>query len=939
MGENTNPIQLLTRPALLFIFLLFSHYVFSQDSTATIKGLVIDSLEQSPLDSCKVTLFTGTTTSTVYSNRLGSFTFKEVKIRDTMLVSFSAKKFQPSERRLTAVGPNTFVDTVYMIPVAELMEEVRIKSRVPAIAMRHDTTEYAVDSFQHEPYAMIGDVLKDLPGIVIDEEGRITHNGKPITEITVNGQVFYNSDGAIALKNLPADIVSRIQVMDHKSKEQAFNDVQTDGETKSLNIRLKPGFQQFGNASAGGGTRNERSGNIMLNGIEDAKQMSVMGGSSTLGRKSFDPSHSPLITSNENAGAHFSNTIIKGLNTNANANYMNNANEQETRSSLQQFIRTDSSFTTALNSSSKLRGSNYSASLNSTFSKDPKLMMNLNVSYAGGKNSSSSFTGSSIMENGIIKTNSERSTGATTDNSSMNLDFSINKRFKKAGRGFTLMVRSSAGDTHSDMQNRSNSTFFTLNQTREELLRQHIVTEGNNRNIGINFYYSENLLKNLRLQLSHNEDLAWAETNKKTFNVDTITKQEQADSSYSNRWSSNNYRTNSNASLAYTNSKFNITGGVNLVTNKSERAIEAKDNILQKQQNISPSLSAMYILSKTQNLRLSFSTLTQHPSIEQLQPIPDNTNPLFLRIGNPELKSSFQQNYNLSYNGIFKDGKNLSGGLSFSPVSNTIVNATYFDEYRKRITQFINVDGVYNARANWNYTRILKSTEKSAHWSSNGNASFGRNVFFDNSSMLFTRNFTLGQNLNFNKMMSGNGTHRLSGNLSFNYQRTISPSNSNGINSRSMYITPRLEWSYILKGVGEVRSSYDATFNSANYKVGSGNNVSYTDHTLMNDVRYNFTKRAGAHSNFSYRYNGRFPASENRNTYLLNFSVFTQVFKNGKGFINFSANDVLNSNKDYSRSFGESYMQEVQLARQKSYYSVFFQYNWSKTSKKPVETQ
>jgi hypothetical protein len=922
---------LLLRVAFLFLFIIVSQHLFSQQTTGSLKGVVIDSLERASIDSCKVTIAGAKTSKQLYTNRLGIFSSKELPLNDTLLLTYKAKGFQPFQSKIFLTTAVSSLDTVLLVPTAEVIEDIRIKSRVPAIALHHDTTEYAVDSFQHEHSTMIGDLLKDLPGIEIGEDGSISHNGKPITEITVNGEVFYSMDGAIALKNIPADIVGKIQVMDQKTKEQAFSDLASDGETKSLNIKLKPGFQQFGNLSAGGGTRNEANGNGMINGIDGAKQMSLTAGMNTMSRKSFEENNPALITASQNAGGHFSNLIGKGLHSNLNMNYGNNSNENETKSSLQQFIQTDSSFTTASNSSSKNKSNNYSANLNSYYTKNPKLLVNMTFSYAGGTNNSSSSNASSIIENGMVKTQTSQQSENQSTNNNMNLMLSVNKRFTKPGRTLSFNARSSSGYNHSDFLNHSNSSFYSGNQSREEILRQHIITQGNNRNVGFGFSYTEQLLKSLRLALSHNTDLAWAETDRKTFNIDTLTKQDQPDSAYSNKWSSNNLRSTSNASLVYTRQKFTINGGINAYIINSGRVMETKDNIEQRQQNFSPSLAAMYNISKTQNLRLSFSSTTQQPTIDQLQPIPDNTNPLFLRLGNPELKSSFTQNYSVNYNSVPATGKNIAGSVSYAPVLHSIVNASYYDADRKRISQFINVDGVYTTRANWNYSGVLKDENKQGTWSLNGNASYGKYVFFDNTDMLFTRNFIISQNLFFTRVITGNGLQRFNGNLSVNYQRTLSPSNSEGINSRSMYVVPRLEWSYTLKDRGEIRTSYDASFNSANYKVGSSENVTYADHTFMNDIRYQFTKRAGLHSNFSYRYNGRFPANENRNTYLLNFSAFTQVFKNGRGFLNFSANDVLNSNKDYSRMLGQNYIQEVQMAKQKSYYSVYFQYNWTKT--------
>ena len=171
-------------------------------------GIIMDSLDARPLDSALVTVRFKQQTITVYSNSKGVFYAYLSKAADSIKVTVFKKGFVGLERNLQLSQERTTIGKLILAPESKMMDDIIVRMRVPAISQRNDTTEYVVDSFERRRNAAIGDILKDLPGMEVDEEGNITHNGIPVTRILVNGEDYFGGLKEVALENLPADLVA-----------------------------------------------------------------------------------------------------------------------------------------------------------------------------------------------------------------------------------------------------------------------------------------------------------------------------------------------------------------------------------------------------------------------------------------------------------------------------------------------------------------------------------------------------------------------------------------------------------------------------------------------------------------------------------------------------------------------------------------------------------
>src|ERR1700744_5311739 len=226
----------------------------------SLKGKLIDSVTKKPLTLASVTVFRqADTVMMVYrlSDPDGNFRLNSIPLNTPcyLLVSFIGYEVI---RKPILLKDNTSVDlgTLRMTPGAKAMEEAIVTAERPPIRVYKDTIEFNAASFKTLPDALVEDLLRKLPGVDVDKAGNIRVNGKPVNRILVDGRYFFGDDPRMATRNLPANVVDKVQITD--DKEQI--DRSTDGDMtrigKVINLTLKKSVKKgwFGKVYAGGGT-------------------------------------------------------------------------------------------------------------------------------------------------------------------------------------------------------------------------------------------------------------------------------------------------------------------------------------------------------------------------------------------------------------------------------------------------------------------------------------------------------------------------------------------------------------------------------------------------------------------------------------------------------------------------------------------------------------
>ena len=225
----------------LLFLLLFNFTYINAQNTIGIKGTVLDINTQLPLE-----------LATVYFTNVKDSTVIEVATTDKNGVfNFNTKKFEkPVFLKVNYVGYQTFIEEqnelneskdfgkIYLLQNVNNLDEVVITTEAPPIRIKKDTLEFNASSFKVRPDANVEILLKQLPGFEVDNEGKITVNGKEVTQFLVNGKAFFDKDGAMALKNLPAEIINKVQVSDFKTKKEELSKQESTSDFSSINLTI-----------------------------------------------------------------------------------------------------------------------------------------------------------------------------------------------------------------------------------------------------------------------------------------------------------------------------------------------------------------------------------------------------------------------------------------------------------------------------------------------------------------------------------------------------------------------------------------------------------------------------------------------------------------------------------------------------------------------------
>lgn len=275
---------------LLVFALLSATYAFSQSKPFKISGTILAESDKSPLESATIyleTLKDSTLVTYTISDKNGKFTLENSTYSDSLNLTISYIGFETYSKTIALNKPELQLGTIEL-KTANMLDEVVIKSRAP-ITIKKDTLEFNVSSFKTKKDANVEDLLKELPGVEVDEDGKITINGKEVSQILVNGKPFFGSDPSITTRNLTKEIIEKVQIVDTKTKSEAFSGEEGDTENKTINLTIKEENNKgvFGRVSAGGGTdeRYEMAG--MLNMFDNDQRISVLAGGNNTNSPGF----------------------------------------------------------------------------------------------------------------------------------------------------------------------------------------------------------------------------------------------------------------------------------------------------------------------------------------------------------------------------------------------------------------------------------------------------------------------------------------------------------------------------------------------------------------------------------------------------------------------------------------------------------------------------
>lgn len=717
---------------LFFILITLSFNALAQ-SQFKINGNVIDSLKK-PVEGVSIRLITNKDTLRANSDAKGNFTFAKVT-RNKFYLTITALGYKPfaSIYEIESSKKNAVLEPIMLKMETIRLEDVEVKVKVDPIKIKKDTIEYNAAAYTVRENDKVEDLLKQLQGIEVDEKGAVTAMGKKMTKLRVNGEDFFTSNVEDYIRQLPADIIAKLEVIEDYGDEANFTGIKTGTPQKMLNLVTKPGMDKgvFGGVNMSSATNNAH--NFGGNGSIWKKTKQIGFGSRYgITDNEFTKMNNGGLNGNIrdkiskefsfNSGYHFSN----GINKSIQSNYLETFNPQGTIFDLRE----------SANNSRSLNN-NINLGLNGATKKNY-----FNISLSGALASTHNDAVSTSNKTGFIKQDLMSNSGS--QNSNPNVNGSINWSRRLANNKRSLSMGFNFGTSEGNSNSTINDIIRYYNETtnvlvKDSLLNRLVDNNTSNSNFGGNFQFSNSLKKtndstgysfinlSYRFSVSRSRNLQTTTVTNplgNSFVVDSLGQD------YVSNFINQNFGIGFNTNAKRISYNLGLNFSPSIIIGKYQNTGQELKNY---QLNFSPSANLSYQIKDNGNLSFGYNGYTSSPDFNKLQPIRNNNDVQNLIIGNPDLKATSSHTADLSFNQFgLKSGLSIMAGLSGTFAFNSVVSNTVFlrDTLNslKQQTTYENVNGIYNIGGNYSFNKRLLTNKLSL--SINGNIAYSRNVFY-----------------------------------------------------------------------------------------------------------------------------------------------------------------------------------------------------------------
>ncbi len=900
----------------IFIVLLFCGYIAQAQNTGAISGKVINAKDKKPVDFATIAIKSLKDSSVVASGQTnpdGSFSFKAIapgKYR--IYAAFLGLKTATKDVDVAKAAVNA--GEIAMSDDGVDLKTVNVTATIP-IVVKKDTVEFDAKSIKVRENAVVEDLLQKVPGIEVAKDGSIKAQGETVTKVKVDGKEFFGNDPLLATKNLPADMVDKIQVIDELSEQAQFTGIDDGTRNKILNITTKNGMKHgyFGNSTVGYGSNDRYDASLNVNKFDDDRQISFIGQFNNVNKQNFGQGGGVGngfggggggrggfggggggnsggggggITTTNAAGLNFADTYKDG--TQFQASYFFNKSTADIiqDSHIQNLfggITTD--VTQNLNNTTDRTNHRFNFMVDTKIDPSLSIKIQPNVTYTESDGSSITKYYRNYVTS-ITDGHQENTTTAATPAVSNNL--LVRKSFKRRGRTLSLNVNTSINDNNGTNQNYRLDHITESGVKRDSLTNQLNNTSSHAINNTTRLVYTEPLNKTLSVEFNYQNGYSNSDSQRDVYNYNPLTLQfDLVDNTFSNIY---NNRTLTNAagfSFTTTEKKYNWNIGVaaqqtNRVNTNLTTGLKRTQNFI----NITPSAQFRYNFSNRKRLFINYRGSTTQPSIDQIQPIPDNTNSQTRYVGNPDLKPSFNNQLRINFNNFnIESGRFFFAGLNLTQTFNSIGNTVVPISGGLQQVSYINVNGVYagNANATWSLPLM---PERKLTLNISGNGSYSRNVNFiaPNASTQLVKNVTNSYTIsNGYKLVTNVDKFDLTGGITGSYTNSTFSAQQSA-NTQYYTINPSFNVSYVLPA--NIRLAMDIDY-FRNFGGGDLYNQEYT---------------------------------------ILNPYISRQFFKNRATF-KFSVNDALNQNTGISRTTSGTSITDLNYNVLKRYYMFSFTYS------------
>ena len=871
------------------------------------------------------------------TDKQGAFEFKNLK-RVNYLLKVTYVSYVPYQLNITPKeGDVTDLGKTKMTVMDQDLYEVVIKSFRAPMNIHGDTIEYDPKSFKVPPGANVEDLIRRLPGLEVDQNGNIRAQGESVKRVTVDGKRFFGDDVKAATKNLPAEAISKVQVFNEKTEQSRITGVDDGKHEKTLNLQLKDNFKKggFGKATAAAGTDKRLEGKINYNRFNEKNQLSILGlGSNTnqggmnwddyqdfKGSQSFnwgddgdfgfgggryisfggDDDESITIqagSGSQNRG--FNKNWAGGLNynfdtkkTKFNTSYYYNKSTQDLDATAKQTSFLTNSAFTRLDTNGRLnQNSNHRGTL-----RFEKTLDSLNtiivLSNAKISDGTSDFKSHQEFYQGeqttnLLSTKSDLSNYSDFNSFAIANTAIFRHKFKKKGRNFAVSLGYNVNNSNGNIRQQSVNQFFKSSQTTLDSVlnvNQTNDTRSLRNQVKGSLLFIEPFSKKFVLESFYNYSLKSDDVDRDVFDIKEggAVRNLNLSRYYTNKSTFNRVGT----SLRYSHNGLNLSAGLgvqqihldgNFAVNQGDPLTSAIDR---KFTNWTPNVSLNFDLKSNRYLYGGYNVSVSEPNIQDLQPIVDNSNPLFIRVGNPGLVPSQTQSVNLGFN-------------YYNPSSfNSLYFGTYYSYNKNQV--------IYQQTVDENLVTTTMAANISGGKSLNFYGQYGFPIVKTKSNMSVNVNYDRGNNLT-----PINGVLNTTKSAGYNW----------GL---------RLDYTPSDKFTAYTNASW--TIRDTKYSVSSGQNQKIVNTNYGAEVNVKLPKDIYFNSRFSYNtyVNERFGFDQKMP--ILNLSVYKTMLKSKKGEIRLSAYDLFNKNRGISQSAYQNFVSQEQVRTLARYFMLSFTYN------------
>lgn len=899
----------------------------------SIKGQVTDTLS-SPLPSSTIMLLSPKDSSLVnfgVSDLKGFFEIKNVNKGEYLLkitfvgyTTYTKLISTPAD----ATVPVLEVGKIKMAPLTQQLDEVIVKGEKNPVTVKKDTIEFNAGSFKTKTNATVEDLLKVMPGMEVETDGTVRAQGEQVQRVTVDGREFFGRDPKLATRNLPADAIDKVQVFDRKSDNAQFTGIDDGQREKTINLELKEEKRNgaFGNLMGGVGTDDRFTASGSVNRFGKGKQVSFLGMGNNINEQGFSIGDfmnfsggtqamaaggggTRTITINSGGGGNNSGPSINtggrqsGIMTNyaGGVNYNRDLNKDTKLTSSYFYNHLDRDISTDLTRTNFLPNESLnnvltqlSKQLSSNNNHRGTLMIDHNIDSANTLRltANASYTESEqntlsqgetrkLSDNSLLNENL-RTTYNAQNALSLNSGLLWRHRFEKKGRSMTTNL--SLGLSSTDSDGTLNTANKVYNQTPgEQLVEQTNTQTTDNQSLGATVSYTEPLGGRKYLEANYNFQTNNNDVNREVFDVNGGAL--QFNTQLSNKYTSNYIYNRPGLNFKMNREKYSITAGASYQMTSLKGDLISRDTTIDRTfENLLPTVRFNYDFSSTKHLRVDYETSMQEPSILQLQPVIDNSDPLNIYVGNPGLVPAYVHRISANYT-AFNPARfiNFFSFITASYTRNAIVNSQTTDPVTfARITQPVNVSSAKNLNVNLNGGFPIKKLN--SRFNIGPIASITESISILNSEENNVRGKALGGSVRYNYTYKEFVIIDLSANLS--HQET----------------------------------KYD--FNTPDQQ--------YFNQTYRAELNLNFLKKYAFNTSYDYLIYTNTTNDFNETIPFLNLSISRFVLKNNAGEVKVGVNNLLDQSNSVSQSSGENYIQQQTMNNLGRYYMVSFTYALNK---------